>query len=104
MKKLKIPKSEYTYYDDSLIDNTLDGMLKTKEKSNMGTTLYGIYKKIRIMPTYAGLGDYVILSRCVSWMRENNLIVKRIEIRQSMMYFQPSTTIKDRNQLIKTFD
>ena len=101
MKTLKIPKPIYDFYDDKLIDNTFNGMLKSKEKNNKGTTLYGIYKKIRIMPLFAGLGDYVILSKCIDWLRNNQIKFTETEVRRCMLYFNPALSISERRQLAK---
>lgn len=40
------------------------------------------------MPTYAGLGDYVILAACISWMRNNNQSFTLKEIRRCFNYFE----------------
>ena len=102
MKKLKIPQPKYDFYDSSLIKNTLDRLQKSKIKRDHGITLYGIYKKIRAMPIHAGLGDFIILSICVDWLRKVKPPTKT-EIRRCMMYFEPSLNKGERMQLVKTF-
>jgi hypothetical protein len=103
MKNLNIPKPTYSVTTDTGIDETLSGLLTTKKKINEGTTLLGIYKKLRVMPSFASLGDYIILRRCVIFMKKNNLKILNGEIRRAMKYFKPELTIKQKNELMKTF-
>lgn len=104
MKTLKVPKSTYNFYDSRLIKNTLSLNHKSASKhGNITRTLYGCYKLIRPMPLYAGLGDFIVLSECVKWLRELNQPPNKNEIRRCMMYFEPKLTKGERMRLVKTF-
>lgn len=104
MKTLKIPTAQYNFYDASLIKKTLDSYAEREnKKSHYRRTLYGAYKLIRQMPLFAGLGDFVILSSCVNWLRNINQDPTITEIRRTMLYFNPSLSTSFRIQLANTF-
>ncbi len=104
MKLLKIPKAQYNFYDSSLIKKTLDSHQTSREKNDLARrTLYGVYKLIRQMPSFAGLGDFVILSSCVNWLRNINQNPTLTEIRRTMLYFNPPLSTSFRIQLANTF-
>ena len=104
MKTLKIPKVQYNFYDSSLIKKTLDSYQTSRDKNGLSKrTLYGVYKLIRQMSLFAGLGDFVILSSCVKWLRAINQSPTLTEIRRTMLYFNPPIPTSYRRQLANTF-
>lgn len=104
MKRLRVPGSVYDYCDQSLITKTLNGYHKSKTKQgDVIRTLYGSYKLIRPMQLHGGLGDFIILSSCVDWLRKLEQAPTKTEIRRCMMYFQPTLHQSERKQLAETF-
>ncbi len=102
MKKLKIPHPKYDFFDQTFIKHTLASAWKSNQKDMQGFSLYGAYKLIRVMPTYAGLGDWVILYSCVDFLRKIDTPPTRQEIWRSMHYFQPALSIGTKRQLTET--
>ena len=104
MKKVNAPKPKYDFYNGSMIKKTLESYQKSQSKKGMmNISLYGAYKLIRPMPIHAGLGDFVILSECIKWLREMEQKPTETEIRRCMMYFNPEESQSFRKQLAKTF-
>lgn len=88
MKKLKIPQPQYWCTSADGIQTTLEGTLRSKKKSNHNFTLYGAYKLIRTMASYAVLGDYVVLSQCVEFLKRKGLSITEKEIYRCFKYFE----------------
>jgi len=65
-------------------------------------TLYGCFKFIAPMPTFASVGDYLILAQCLEWMKKNNQKYTRQEVARSLKYFEDydPRDIKVRRQLV----
>lgn len=90
-KKIEEKDPSYIFTDAKDIRITLNGILKhrqdDKRENRKGVpTLVGIYKHIRQMPTFSSLGDYIVLSMCVQWLKGLKLTVDEVSIRRCMRY------------------
>lgn len=104
MKTLNIPEPTYIFTDGTKIKDSLQSYHATESRrGNTRRTLAGAYKLIRVMPKFAALGDYVILSACVEWMLKNDQPVKKTEIRRCLGYFQPALERWEKNEIMETF-
>ena len=104
MKLLSIPSPRSDFYNADEIQTTLDGYHKKESKrGNILRRLTGIYRLIRQMSKHSGLGDFIVLSQCVDWLKVNNQEPKKSSIRRCLLYFQPLPTQKERMELAETF-
>src|SRR3990167_10306103 len=88
MKRLIIPRSTYWFTDADACQTSILSRFNAGRKVGKKMTLLGAFKMLRVMPSFAALGDYVLLSQSVDFFRKNSLKFSKRDLRLCLNRFE----------------
>lgn len=88
MKKLTIPNITYQTTDAEDVGKAVTSRLRNRNKQGFALTLSGAFKHCRVMPVFAALGDYVILSLCIETLNDLGQTLTEKQVKSCLRYFE----------------